>query len=67
MPKLTAVMIRNLRHDPAKGAKPIRLGDGAGRTLLRIDAAPRKPAVPRLPAETLARLREYRAPKLFAY
>ena len=36
----------------------------AGRTLVRIDAAPRKPAVPRLPAEMLARLRAYRAPML---
>jgi len=37
MPKLTAVMIRNLRHDPAKGAKPIRLGDGGG---LYLQVAP---------------------------
>jgi hypothetical protein len=37
MPKLTAVMMRNLRHDPAKGAKPIRLGDGGG---LYLQVAP---------------------------
>ena len=36
----------------------------AGRTLLRIDAAPRKPAVPRLPNDVLARMAKYRAPVL---
>jgi hypothetical protein len=36
----------------------------AGRALLPVAAAPRRPPLPRLPAETLARLREYRAPKL---
>ena len=37
MPKLTSVMARNLRHDPAKGAKPIRIGDGGG---LYLQVAP---------------------------
>jgi len=38
----------------------------AGRALLPVAAAPRRPPLPRLPAELLARLREYRAPKLLA-
>jgi hypothetical protein len=38
----------------------------AGRALLPVATAPRRPPLPRLPAEMLARLREYRAPKLLA-
>jgi len=34
MGRLTAVAVRNLRHDPAKGAVPIRIGDGGGLYLL---------------------------------
>jgi hypothetical protein len=37
MPKLSAVMIRNVRHDPANGAKSMRIGDGGG---LYLQVAP---------------------------
>ncbi|MBR0653046.1 site-specific integrase [Roseomonas terrae] len=30
MGKLTAVMVKALRHDPAKGKRPVRFGDGDG-------------------------------------
>ena len=36
----------------------------AGRALLPVATAPRRPSLPRLPAEMLARLRAYRAPTL---
>jgi hypothetical protein len=37
MGKRTAVAVRNLRHDPAKGAVPIQIGDGGG---LYLQVAP---------------------------
>jgi len=37
MGRLTAVAVRNLRHDPAKGAVPIRINDGGG---LYLQVAP---------------------------
>ncbi len=30
MGKLSAVMVKALRHDPAKGKRPVRFGDGDG-------------------------------------
>ncbi|HEY2620360.1 MAG TPA: Arm DNA-binding domain-containing protein, partial [Acetobacteraceae bacterium] len=37
MGRLTAVAVRAAMHDPAKGARPIRLGDGGG---LYLQVAP---------------------------
>ena len=50
------------RFVPTGAQRPVL----AGRALLPVATAPRRPFLPRLPPEMLARLHKYRAPKLLA-